>query len=435
MKMIIDLLSVTLLLISNSRLAPAFVLIPPSSRRVSGAGILASVAEENKVLEQELPTHENHLHLPPTDDTTADQLDDLPTVKSTVYQAEQSEARIEIAAEQSEVATKDETNPEIAHLQKKLRYWKSAQKTKEEAYKQYLIQQSIEHDIKPVYVREGKIDTYTVRPIYNERTDMFHTEIWSIKEQIKLTSAKLTEERRIQKIKEEVEHRLRFHDADIRRLKEQAQQELEQERARLQAQREVEVKILREQAEFDFKALQEESNASLRSLQDQVNEEQRRIEAQHAADMKYLKEQAKREKEQADAVVKSLQGESSRRLAEKERAIDSLAKDIDTLAGELQEKRKQVQTKDSMLSSLQSELETKESILQTLARERESLRCMLRRSWNVVKGRVQKRVQLGNRGSPADVDVGTEALNSADVVKGQEVDRSAKVLVEVSRRK
>jgi DNA repair exonuclease SbcCD ATPase subunit len=438
MKMLVNLFFAILFLTSSSRLASAFVLSPPSSQRGSGVGILSSVAEEHKVLEQKLPAYEgspaNHLQLS-TEDNSVDQLEELPTEKPAVDQIEQIDTPIEIAAGKTEVAANNEPNPEIAHLQKKLRYWKSAQKTKEEAYQQYLIQHSIEHAIKPIYVREGKIDTYKVRPIFNERTDSFQTEIWSIKEQIKLTNAKLTEERRVQKIKEEVEHRLRFHDADIRRLQELAKQELEQVRAQLQYQHEGEMKSQREHAESDFKALKEESNARLRSLQEQANEEQRMIKAQHEANMKRLKEQAKREQEEADAVIKSLQDESSRRLTEKERAIDSLAKDINTLAGELQVKRKELQTKDSLLSSLQSELETKESILETLERERESLRCMLRRSWNVLKDRVQRRVHRGEKGSHDDEDGIPQALHSADGANAEEVATSAKTLVEASRRK
>ncbi|CAB9522233.1 expressed unknown protein [Seminavis robusta] len=145
--------------------------------------------------------------------------------------------------ETTTTATKKSEN-QITHLQKKLRYWKQEQKKKETEYKSYQLQKTVEHHTKPIYRREGKIDHYSMRPVYDQQTERIQTEVWSIKEQIKVTQAMLHEERRVESVKKEV-------DDEIQSLK--AQQE-----------------ELRQQAALQLQSMQEESTARLTEKEQQI---------------------------------------------------------------------------------------------------------------------------------------------------------------------
>ena len=237
--------------------------------------------------------------------------------------------------------------PEIAHLQKKLKYWKGQEIAKQDEFQKYILEANIASKAKPIYKRVGKIDTYTSRPVFDQETTRIQTEVWSIKEKIKLTQAKLEEEKRIQRVTEEMAHRLSQQDAEIRSVREE--EKVEQERIR----KEAEEKVL---------ALQAQSTARLTEKEQEI-----------------------------DTLAKDIDN-LSKTLQEKRSQLQTKESDLLSLSNTLQDKRSQLRDKEAGMTSLQAELEAKETILHNLNRERASLRCLVRQSWRVLKTRVKKRL-------------------------------------------
>jgi chromosome segregation ATPase len=258
---------------------------------------------------------------------------------------------------------------EVAHLQKKLRYWKQEQKYKEAAYKIYIQQQNIEQKLKPIYKREGKIDKYVLRRVYDHETEKIQTEIWTIKERIKLTYAKLQEELHVQQVQEETAQRLAEYDANIDSLKNQL----------VKAAKRLKLKdIFRAKA----KSLKQElasAKKAQKQLREQAEAKVRKLEKEYALSMEELRQ------------------ESSQRLSEKEQEIQTLAQEIQGLIGSLQKKRQELGLKEETLAFLETTLNEKEELLKTLQSERDSLRALARRSWHVLKGRVKKRFFGGSK--------------------------------------
>lgn len=127
-----------------------------------------------------------------------------------------------VAKEEATASATEKPQNKIPQLRKKLGYWKQEQKAKELEYKQYQVQKACENKSKPIYRREGKIDHYSLRPVYDQHTERIQTEIWSIKEQIQITQARLHEERRVEQVQLAVADKLSRHDEEIRRLRQEA---------------------------------------------------------------------------------------------------------------------------------------------------------------------------------------------------------------------
>ncbi|CAB9518181.1 expressed unknown protein [Seminavis robusta] len=291
-------------------------------------------------------------------------------------------------AETAEDSGTEKSKNQISHLQKKLRYWKQAQKKKETEYKSYQLKKTVEHHTKPVYRREGKIDHYSMRPVYDQHTERIQTEIWSIKEQIKVTQAQVHEERRVKLVEKLIGDRLARHDEELEQIKQEA-------------------------------ALK-------------VEEAAMKVEEEHEL---FIKAKAEQERIRDEAAMKlqSLQEESKSRLTEKERQIASVKKDIREISDLLQKNRNELQNKEVSLDSLEKELHQKEDILHELTRERASIRALVKQSWRVLKGRFKKHI-LHKDESAADESATDEptadSVDTAATVESEPADNvNGKILV------
>lgn len=322
----------------------------------------------------------------------------------------------------SEAEARRCSSREIAHLQKKLKYWKKEQAAKEAAYKQYLTQYAIEHKTNPICVREGTVDHYRARPIYNEETERIQTEVWSLKEQIKLANAKLHEERRIIEVRKETAEKLEQHDAEVLKLKteanakmkeiqeeakkeqqairqateEQAKKEQEDIRHQLEDQAQAEQEKLRKEAAERMQTVQDKAKAQQEQIRKALKEEQKQIRKDANARMQAMKQKAEEERhqirQQAKAKVEALETKSTERLTQKEEEIDTLATEIQNLIDTLNEKRSELEVKEGDLHHLEEELQEKGAVLNSLEEERASIRAMARQSWRVFKARFKRKV-------------------------------------------
>ena len=292
--------------------------------------------------------------------------------------------------------------PEIAHLQKKLKYWKGEQIKKQEEYKRYVCTANIASKAKPIYTRVGKIDMYKSRPVFDQESTRIQTEVWSIKEKIKLTQAKLDEERRIQRVTEQMAQRLSQQDAEIRSVREQEKQEQEK---------------IRKEAEEKVLALQAQSTQKLMEKEQQIE-----VLAKDIQSLNNTSTQKLMEKEQEIAALAMDIQSLSNTLQEKQSQLQTKECDLQSLSNTLQEKRSQLRNKESDLLSLQTELKTKESILHNLNRERASIRSLARQSWRLLKTRVQKRLPHRENNKEED-NTGKDNGNATEGIKVSETEK------------
>merc|ERR1719253_1230479 len=92
---------------------------------------------------------------------------------------------------------------ENEQLQEKLSHWLEEEKKAEDNYKTYLVRKALDEKIPPICTREGKIDHYRARPIYDKETERMQSELWKIQTQIRLTRAKIVVERRVDQVRQE----------------------------------------------------------------------------------------------------------------------------------------------------------------------------------------------------------------------------------------
>lgn len=251
-----------------------------------------------------------------------------------ILPARPSSARGDISTYMAEVEVANEKmKNQVTHLQKKLRYWKQEKKAKEEEYKLYQTQQSLDPHRKPIYRREGKIDHYSIRPVYDQQTERIQTEIWSVKEHIKVAQAQLHEERRVEQVRKETALRLARHDDEIQTLQQRAEAE-------------------RKEAARKLQEMQNESSARLT--------EKEQLIAAVTKDIQNLSNQLNMNREA---------------LKNKENRFDSMEKEL-----------------KYSLDTLEQELKQKEAILHHLGRERASLRALVKQSWRLMKDRFKKHI-------------------------------------------
>jgi DNA repair exonuclease SbcCD ATPase subunit len=279
--------------------------------------------------------------LSPSDDGTSDaeddenEVDDMTTTTTTLTSS---------------------TTPVVENLQRKLN-------TRQKAYENYLIAQNIALKLKPIYERNGKLDTYKPQFIYDQETELRLKEIWNAELEIKLMQANTM-------------------DTDIKSLRQKAQKE--QEQIRQLAKKEQDIDSLTKEKNVIISRLQSYQKQSYQHLMekkqeiDSINKEINNLAS------KLHDKQSKLELKQTN--VFSLQS--------KVRQIES---DIESLVSQLQDKREELVTKEATITSLKSTLQEKEAILIKLQEERTSLRLLSRQVWKILKGRFQKRMPLPRR--------------------------------------
>lgn len=241
----------------------------------------------------------------------------------------------------------------------------------------------VKHNLKPVYERKGKIDTYKHAPVYDKETHRIQMEIWSIKEQIKLTTARLAEEERVIQIQQQAEERM-GKAAVYRNRAKQLEVEL-QASQRANQQVEEKLKVAQEQHAAELQATRLDASQRMAKMAQDYKDSQARLQQKTEA-------QLERIQAEYNAAMQALRTETTQRLTEKEQEMDQLTSDIRGLLQNLQQKRKQLGETNAVVASLETELHDKESVLVSLERERASLRAMTKQGWKVLKTRVKKRL-------------------------------------------
>ena len=330
-------------------------------------------------------------------------------------------------------------NEIISELQEKLRHWKGEQTKKETEYNEYLRRVGLSGKIPPIYKRIGKVDRYTPRPVYDKETERIQSEISELKEHIIWTQAHINEERRIEQLQyggigdpsgaggmvdtskfEEEINRLRSQLGSMKEERIQIQQQVDEKDQKLaESERKID----------EWTKTVEEANEKIIQLQDEsykksssLEEKEKEIESL-AVSLKWAKETQERISQEADfsmramkteyeTQIESMKNDFEKQLSDKKLQIDNLSREIQGLVLHLQDKRNELVTKESVMSTLRRILGEKEEVLESLMEERDSLRSMGKQGWNLLKTRFKKRVLR------KDIDADTYESLKAEKVDG-----------------
>jgi len=255
---------------------------------------------------------------------------------------------------------------------------------------------------KPIHRREGKIDIYKPRPVYDEETIRLLAEQWKARKRVSLVKAEIAQEQRVAKVRHETSDRIAHFDAEIQLVEdkaEKARQQRELEHARSietmqeeQQQRELEYTRSIEKMQEE----QEQRELEYAQSVETMREESTRALAEKDQEIQRVKDQAREERQRREEEytqsVETMRTESAKALSKKDKEINSLNNEIRSLLEQLQEKRLELKEKTTNIDSLETQLRVKESTLETLQQERASLRKLAQQSGRVLMTRFQRRV-------------------------------------------